>query len=573
MKIDECCLPCAEEVKTASEGSCQEKTIARMQEHLRFRADMLAYALANDDLPGLVDMTLRRLLKLTECDYIAIHSVDGDHRMLYPDDEPKTCPVRCGGCAFYKLMIPPVEDADHVIELNDAKGQSVASIPCDCPAKSLEVVVVYCEGKPWGGIALHYLNKQRKVSDNDRASLKNAANVLTLALERHSAAARLKAERDRVVEAEKTRSYFFSSVSHDIRTPLNAIIGFSELLQSGGVSPEEAKQALKMIVTSGKTLLQLVNDVLDLSQMDLGKLEFRLEPTDVGELVRDLLPMFSQMIKDEGQTVVLEIPELPLLMLDPHRFRQLMFNFIGNAVKYAGPCTISVSLAYEGGTLKLTVADNGRGVSEEKAKLLTQPFVQADIKNRLDGSGLGLAICRRLLEIVHGTISIDTAPGTGFSIRAEAPVPVASEGMDKVGNGASESPFEASMPMPRRVLVVDDSAVNRTVLKALLKKLGVTDVELAVDGRAALDILERDPAFDVVLSDMWMPVMDGAELVKRIRADERLAKLKVCSVTADVEARATYRELGFDSLILKPMTINKLAALFGSVETAGRGIK
>ena len=568
MKTDECCQTCVEEMKTENEHEendrdCHEKTIARMQEHLRFRADMLAYALANDNLPGLIDMTLHRLLKLTECDYIAIHSVDGDHRMLYPDDALKTCPTRCEGCTFYKLMIPPVEDADHVIELNDAKGQSVASIPCDCPAKSLEVVVVYREGKPWGGIALHYLNRQRKVSDNDRASLKNAANVLTLALERHSVAARLKAERDRAVEAEKTRSYFFSSVSHDIRTPLNAIIGFSELLQAGGVPPEEAKQALKMIVTSGKTLLQLVNDVLDLSQMDLGKLEFRLEPTDVGELVRDLLPMFHQMMKEKDQTVVMEIPELPLLMLDPYRFRQLMFNFIGNAVKYAGPCTISVSLAYEGGKLKLTVADNGRGVSEEKAKLLTQPFVQADIKNRLDGSGLGLAICRRLLEIVHGTISIDTAPGKGFAIRAEAPVPIASEGRDKVGNEASEPAFAASGPMPRRILVVDDSAVNRKVLQALLKKLGVTDIELAVDGRAALDILERDPAFDAVLSDMWMPVMDGAELVKRIRADERLAKLKVCSITADVEARATYREQGFDALLLKPVTINKLAGLLG----------
>jgi len=273
--------------------------------------------------------------------------------------------------------------------------------------------------------------------------------------------------------------------------------------------------------------------------------------------------MFHQMMKEKCQTVVMEIPELPLLMLDPHRFRQLMFNLIGNAVKYAGPCTISVSLAYEGGKLKLTVADNGRGVSAEKAKLLMQPFVQADIKNRSDGSGLGLAICRRLLEIVHGTISIDTAPGKGFVARIEAPVAIASEGRDKVGDDADKPAFAASRTMPRRILVVDDSAVNRAVLKALLKKLGITDIELAVDGRAALDVLERDPAFDMVLSDMWMPVMDGAELVKSIRADERLAKLKVCSITADVEARATYREQGFDSLLLKPVTINKLAELLG----------
>ena len=540
----------------------REKTIAKMQAHQRFRADILTYALAHDDLPGLIDLTLHRLLELTECDYIAIHSATGDHRLLYPGEELKTCPARCEGCAFYKLMIPPVEDADHVIELDDAKGQSVASIPCDCPAKSLEVIVVYCDGKPWGGIALHYLNQQRRVSDHDRASLKSAANVLTLALERHSAAVSLKEERDRVIEAEKSRNYFFSAVSHDIRTPLNAIIGFSELLQAGGVPPDEAKQDLKMIVTSGKTLLQLVNDVLDLSKMDLGKLEFTLEPTDVGELVRDLMPMFQQMMKEKSQTVVTEIPELPRFMLDPHRFRQLMFNFIGNAVKYAGPCTIRVSLAYEDGMLKLTVADNGKGVSAEKAKLLMQPFVQADIKNRSEGSGLGLAICKRLMDLLHGSISIDTAPGKGFSICAMAPVEIAQEEPQGAARDSSAHAAAASRSWPRRVLVVDDSAVNRAVLKALLKKLGITDIESAVDGKAALNMLEKDSAFDMVLSDMWMPVMDGMELVKRIRADERLAKLKVCSITADVEARSAYKEQGFDSLLLKPVTIDNLIDLF-----------
>jgi len=277
--------------------------------------------------------------------------------------------------------------------------------------------------------------------------------------------------------------------------------------------------------------------------------------------VRELLPMFHPMMKEKGQTIVTDIPEMPRFMLDPHRFRQVMFNFIGNAVKYAGPCTIRVSMAYEDGQLKLTVADNGRGVSAEKAKLLMQPFVQADIKNRSEGCGLGLAICKRLVELAHGTISIDTAPGKGFAVHTVARVALAPEGGRKAAKDASAS--AVSVPLPERVLVVDDSAVNRAVLKAMLKKIGVTDIELAVDGKAALDILEKGPAFDIVLSDMWMPVMDGAELVKRIRADERLSKLKVCSITADVEARATYRAQGFDALLLKPVTIDKLLGLFG----------
>ena len=537
----------------------REKTIAQMQEHQRYRSDLLAYALAKDDLQGLIDLMLHRLLDLTKCDYIAIHSVEGDHNLLCPGEELKPCPGRCESCAFYKLIIPPVEDADHLIELIDTKNQTISSLPPDCPAKSLEVVVVYCEGKPWGGIALHYENRQHKISENDRYSLKIAARVLTLALERHAAAVRLKNERDRVVEAEKTRSYFFSAVSHDIRTPLNAIIGFSELLQAGDVPPEERKQALDMIVSSGKMLLQLVNDVLDLSKMDLGKLEFSLEPADVGALLREVVPAFQPMMEKKGQTFVLEIDEMPHLMVDSLRFRQVMFNYVSNAVKYAGPCTIRISSTYENGRFKLTVADNGRGVSPEKAKHLMQPFVQADIKNRTEGSGLGLAICKRLVELAHGTLSIDTAPGKGFTIHVEVPVEVAPEGQVN-STGSTFVAIERSN-LPKRILVVDDSPVNRAVLKAMLTKIGITDIVLAEDGKVALDRLEQDPAFDMVMSDMWMPVMDGAELVKNIRSNERLAHLKVCSITADVEERMTYREQGFDSLLLKPVTVEKLVSL------------
>ena len=541
----------------------REKTIARMQEHQRFRADLLTCALSKDDLPGLIDLMLHRLLDLTACDYIAIHTLEGDHRLLYPGGELVNCPERCRECAFYKLKIPPIEDADHIIEFVDAEGQALVPLSPICPAKSLEVVVVYCEGKPWGGIALHYLNKQHKISDDDRRTLKIAANVLTLALERHATAVRLEAERDRVVEAETTRSYFFSAVSHDIRTPLNAIIGFSELLQAGDVSPEDAKQALNMIVSSGKMLLQLVNDVLDLSKMDLGKLTFSLEPADVGELMREVVPAFQPMMAKNGQAFVFEIDEMPRLMVDPLRFRQVMFNYVSNAVKYAGPCTIRISATYEDGRFKLTVADNGRGVPPEKAKRLMQPFVQADIKNRAEGSGLGLAICKRLVELAHGTISIDTAPGKGFAIHVEVPVDVAPEG--QAGGKDNTTRTLESSNLPKRVFVVDDSPVNRAVLKALLARLGVKDIVLAEDGKAALEKLEADPAFDLVLSDMWMPVMDGSELVKRIRADERLAHLKVCSITADVEARTTYRDQGFDMLLLKPVTIEKMADLFNGL--------
>ena len=518
-------------------------------------------ALSSDDLRGLMDIVMHRLLDLTECDYIAIHSVDGDHLMLHHGGELKACPGRCEACSFYKLNIPPVEDKDHFIELTDTKRQCVAPIPQDCPARSLEVAVVLCDGKPWGGVALHYLDRRTSISEHDRTALKISADVLTLALERRSAMVRLKAERDRAIRADKTRSYFFSAVSHDIRTPLNAIIGYSELLQAGGLPPEEVERNLNIIASSGKMLLQLINDVLDLSQMDLGKLKFNLEPTDVGELVRETATMFHIQTRDRNQTLITEIPDMPRLLVDPYRFRQVLFNFIGNAVKYAGPCTIRVSVVYENGIFKTTVSDNGRGVSPDKAKRLMQPFVQADIKNRTEGSGLGLAVCRRLVEIANGKISINTALGKGFTVCTEVPVSVAPGQSDAPEKNATAPAF-VRYELPKRVLVVDDSPVNRAVLKAILAKLGVADVSQAVDGAAAFEKLEKDSSFDWVLTDMWMPVMDGSELIKRIRSDERLAHLKVCSVTADIEARMAYKEQGFDALLLKPVTIDNLKDLF-----------
>ena len=173
---------------------------------------------------------------------------------------------------------------------------------------------------------------------------------------------------------------------------------------------------------------------------------------------------------------------------------------------------------------------------------------------------MGLSICKKLIELSNGTISIDTAPGKGFSIRVEVPVPVATA--EQIRSKDVASGEASASDLPKRIFVVDDSPVNRSVMKALLKKIGITDIEIAEDGKAALEKLQQDQSFDMVLTDMWMPVMDGGELVKHIREDKRLSHLKVCSITADVEARLTYKAQGFDALLLKPVTIDKLMTIF-----------
>lgn len=267
------------------------------------------------------------------------------------------------------------------------------------------------------------------------------------------------------------------------------------------------------------------------------------------------------MAEQKGQRLVCDKPETPVLMLDPYRLRQILFNLIGNAVKYAGPCTIRVSASCAYGKLSLVVEDDGKGIAPEDAQRLMQPYAQVGAADRTTGTGLGLAICRQLVERMGGTLLLDSALGKGcrFTVR----IPAAEAPAGKPADAAPAAEGRAPGPVPHAVLVVDDSGVNRAVIKAMLRKLGVAEVFTVGNGREALAVLAKRQDFDLVMADMWMPEMNGGELVKAIRSDAKLSSLRVCSITADVEARNTFKAQGFDSLLLKPITLEKLRELLG----------
>ena len=365
--------------------------------------------------------------------------------------------------------------------------------------------------------------------------------------------AQLEAERT----ANQAKSLFFSSVSHDIRTPLNAIIGFSELLERGVPDETERTHYISSIRSSGKVLARLVDDILDLSKLESGKLEIIEEPTDVPTLAREVIAACEVVRARKSLALRSEIGEMPWVSVDPQRVRQILFNLLSNAYKYTDKGTVTVRVGWQDGTLTLSVADTGKGISEENVSRILQPFVQLVDKNHRDGTGLGLPICQKLATLMGGELTVASKVGVGstftVSLRnvrtAEPPV------------GHSES-FEHSVHSPARVLVVDDSSVNRMVLKAMLTRSGVTDVEMAENGRTALAALKGEAGFDMVFSDLWMPEMDGNELVHAIRADAKLAHLPVYLVTADVEARNQAESNGFTGVLLKPITLEKLQKLF-----------
>ena len=381
--------------------------------------------------------------------------------------------------------------------------------------------------------------------------------------------AQLKKERDKSIQAEKAKSYFFSTVSHDIRTPLNAIIGFSEMLHLGIKDPQERQKALEAIITSGKTLLELVNDVLDLSKLESGKMELHPAPTEIAPLVDRVVSSFEVEAGKKSIMLVTEVGKMPLLKLDPQRIRQILFNLIGNAVKFTDRGSVTVRADYDNCTFSLSVEDTGCGISKKDINKLMSPYVQLQRNDRIMGTGLGLAICRQLSTQMRGTLEIESTVGEGSTFTLRIPY------VEAVSERETNAYFKERNAPPqqvrlvediteRNVLIVDDQKLNLKILKTMLSRLGINKVRMAENGQEALDVLNEAGDVDLVLTDMSMPVMDGEGLVRSIRQSSRFAALPVYVITADVEMQAKFKEQGFNDMLIKPITLEKLKKLLVS---------
>ena len=377
---------------------------------------------------------------------------------------------------------------------------------------------------------------------------------------------------NRARTAEKSRSMFFSIVSHDIRTPLNAILGYSELLQYGIRNKTERDEALNSIRACGTTLLQLVNDVLDLAKMDTGKMELVPEPVRLDHLTDDVFASFRMAAAGKGVDLVNRTAGVPAVLLDAHRFRQILFNLVGNAVKFTDSGSITVAASYVGNDLEVSVSDTGCGIPSNMLTHILDPFVQVQDPShsayRAMGSGLGLSICRRLVELMGGELAVESEPGKGTKLTARIPGVATTE--KDVGPVADPRLALTATRLPKSVLVVDDSPVNRSVLRAFLKKAGVESIGNAADGEEAIAALDSavkaGRPYDFVFSDLWMPNMNGIEFIEKLRADNRFDKLPVFAVTADAEFQRDSRNKLFTGVLLKPLTYAKLVEVFARLK-------
>jgi signal transduction histidine kinase/ActR/RegA family two-component response regulator len=384
----------------------------------------------------------------------------------------------------------------------------------------------------------------------------------------------LRAARRAAEEANATKSGFLATMSHEIRTPLNGVLGMAQALAADSLTAGQ-RAKLTVIEESGASLLAILNDILDLSKIEAGKLELEIVEFQMSDLAMGAYSAFTAVASKKGLSFVLDVENAKGRYLgDPTRLRQILYNLISNALKFTESGEIRVSADYAGQDLVIAVTDTGAGIAPENLEKLFSAFdqLESSTNRRFGGTGLGLSISRQLAHIMNGAITVDSEPGVGsrFVLR----VPLGRLG-DEVAREAAPKPG-AMEPLTLRVLAAEDNAVNQLVLKTLLDQMGV-DVHVVDNGQAAVEAWETGD-WDVILMDIEMAVMDGLSATAAIRERERAVgreRTPILALTANAMSHqvARYIAAGMDGHLSKPIeaaalyhAINDLAAL---VEDAG----
>jgi PAS domain S-box-containing protein len=375
------------------------------------------------------------------------------------------------------------------------------------------------------------------------------------------------AARDEAVAGEKAKADLIAVMSHEIRTPLNGMLGMLDMIEAD-LLPERQKRHLGVIRASGKLLLHHVNDVLEISRADAGKLDILSEPFSLSELLTDLIDSQRGMAEHRGNTIDLSIgPEADGWVAgDPTRLRQVLLNLVGNAIKFTRNGAIAISAERDGADVHVRVSDTGIGVPEADRERIFEEFVTLDASysRSTGGTGLGLAIARRLVRAMDGDIRAEAGAQQGSVFLLRLPLPVVERSSDGLEDVEAAQPGVAVPPL--RVLVVEDNAINRIVVREMLE-LGGHRVDEAHDGQEGVAMALRHP-YDLVFMDISMPVLDGLQATGMIRAaegpgrDVPIVALTAHALPGEIDR---FREAGLNDVLIKPISRASLESVVARV--------
>jgi PAS domain S-box-containing protein len=383
----------------------------------------------------------------------------------------------------------------------------------------------------------------------------------------------LRRAKDAAEESARAKGIFLATMSHELRTPMNGVLGCTQLLQDTALTDPQ-RQLLETMHRSAESLLVLVNDILDFSKIEAGKMTLEVADVELHSLIADVITLTSEAAKKKGVTVQVQLaPDIPAeLRGDSIRLRQILFNLVGNAIKFTERGGIHVSVKTmprnqddsDAMVLQWTVKDSGIGMTADQQAQLFGAYSQAEASTarRFGGTGLGLMICRQLVDLMGGTITVESMPGKGSSFSyTTSLLPAIQRSM----SAQAVKPSIASMATrsrPLRILVVDDNEINQVVACKFLQKLGC-QVEVARNGREAVNSIAH-ATYDAVLMDCEMPEMDGYEATQEIRRQEQTTTrhLPIIALTghASSEDEQKCRHAGMDDVVTKPMTLPTLRA-------------
>lgn len=459
----------------------------------------------------------------------------------------------------------------------DPRWRCVREDGRDFPGEEHPAMRTLATGEPARGVVMgvHHPGGELRWLSVDAEAIRDPVTGITgvIALFADITPARADAERLRLATASaeagsRAKTTFLAAMSHELRTPLNGVLGLTDVLLTRS-HDAETRDLLETIRRSGDALLALLNDILDLSKIEAGHMSIEPTPFVLPELLEGVRELYVSRAIEKDLYLDLRIdPSTPArLLADPFRLRQVVLNLVSNALKFTSQGGVAVSASYRAGLLTLSVTDTGMGMPSDVCAHLFEPFYQAESgeRRKVGGTGLGLAISRKLARAMGGDIvvSSDVGVGSTFTVTIAAAVAPALPAV------AAPTAVAPTSPLPRRVLLVEDNVVNQKVARLMLERLGIATV-VAYNGAEALARLAVERV-DLVLMDCHMPLMDGFEATRRIRAlGDARSELPIVALTAALfdDERRAIRESGMDAVVPKPIQAALLRKAMGEVMVA-----